>query len=213
MTTGQLIECLVGKVSALEGHETDGTPFNNLDIDQFKDKLEKLGYNREGYEEMYNGMTGKKMMAEIFIGPTYYLRLKHMVSDKMHARARGPRTVLTRHPPEGRSRDGGLRFGEMERDCNIAHGMTRFLKERMLDTADAYVTYVCGECGLFAQRMIRKDNKPYTTHQDIYWCPSCNNKTNVSKIRIPYAFKLLLQEMMAMNVAPRIRTKKNSYEE
>lgn len=101
----------------------------------------------------------------------------------------------------------------MERDCCIAHSMTRFLKERMLDTADAYITHVCGECGLFAQRTIRKDNKAYTTHQDIYMCPSCNNKTNISKIRIPYAFKLLIQEMMAMNIAPRIRTKKNSYEE
>ena len=109
---GQLIECLVGKVSALEGHETDGTPYNELDYDDIKDRLEKFGYERNGNEYLYNGMTGKKMRSMIFIGPTYYQRLKHMVSDKMHARARGPRTLLTRQPPEGRSREGGLRFGE-----------------------------------------------------------------------------------------------------
>ena len=99
----------------------------------------------------------------------------------------------------------------MERDSILSHGMARFLKERMLETADAYSTYVCSICGLFAQRMIRKDNKPYTTKKDIYYCPSCRNKTNVAKIRIPYAFKLLIQEMMSMNIAPRIRVKDNQF--
>jgi hypothetical protein len=211
MTIGQLIEVLVGKVSALKGHETDGTPFRELDIDSMRDELKSLGYDETGEEEMYNGMTGKKINMKIFIGPIYYMRLKHLVSDKIHARARGPRTLLTHQPPEGRSRDGGLRFGEMERDSMLAHGLSRFLKERLMETADAYETHICDSCGLFAQRMLRKDNKSYSTKKDIYWCPACKNKTNISKIRIPYAFKLLLQEMMSMNIAPRVRTIKNQF--
>ena len=118
---------------------------------------------------------------------------------------------IAHQAPEGRSRDGGLRFGEMERDCIIAHGMARFLKERLLETADIYSTYVCMQCGLFAQRLLKRDNKPYATKKDIYHCPSCNNKTRIAKVQIPYAFKLLLQEMMAMNVAPRLRIKRNKF--
>lgn len=212
MTVGQLIECLVGKVSAIRGHETDGTPFNKPNIEAYKDILESLGYERNGYEYLYNGMTGEKLMAQIFIGPTYYQRLKHMVSDKIHSRATGPRTVLTHQPPEGRSRDGGLRFGEMERDCIISHGLARFLKERLVETADVYVCYTCAECGLFAQRMLRRDNKEYSTANDTYWCPACKNKTNINKIKIPYAFKLLLQELMSMSIAPRIRVKNNAFD-
>lgn len=98
----------------------------------------------------------------------------------------------------------------MERDSILSHGMSRFLHERLLYTADVYSTYVCGSCGLFAQRMLRRDNKPYSTTQDLHWCPACNNKTDIVKVRIPYAFKLLLQEMMSMNVAPRMRFKKNT---
>jgi DNA-directed RNA polymerase II subunit RPB2 len=213
MTLGQFIEAITCKVSALEGHETDGTPFNDIDIDQMKDRLEKFGKDRNGYEYLYNGMTGRKIKSKIFICPTYYERLKHMVSDKLHSRSRGPRTLLTRQPPEGRSRDGGLRFGEMERDSIISHGLSRFLKERHMETSDAYETYVCATCGLFAQRMMRKDNKPYATQADIYFCPGCKNQTDVHKIRIPYAFKLLLQEMMSMNIAPRIRIKRNKFSE
>jgi len=211
MTIGQLIECLVGKVSTIMGQEADGTPFQKWDLEAVKDILEKLGYERNACEYLYNGMTGKKMSTMIFIGPTYYQRLKHMVNDKLHSRSQGPRTMLTRQAPEGRSRDGGLRFGEMERDCIISHGMARFLKERMLETADAYSCYVCQSCGLFAQRMIRRDNKPYATKKDIYHCPSCRNKNNIAKVRIPYAFKLLIQEMMSMNIAPRIRIKESKY--
>ena len=212
MTTGQLIECLVGKVAALEGNEIDGTALSKFDIYDIKERLKKLGYEENGIEIMYNGMIGKRMNVPIFIGPTYYQRLKHMVADKIHSRARGPQTILTRQPPEGRSRDGGLRFGEMERDCMIAHGLGRFLKERLLETADVYHAYVCGKCGLFAQRMLRKDNKPYQTKKDIYFCQACKNYTDIYKIRIPYAFKLLLQELLAMNICPRIHVKKNSYE-
>ena len=115
--------------------------------------------------------------------------------------------MLTHQPPEGRSKDGGLRFGEMERDSIISHGMSKFLKERLLDTSDAYSTYVCDVCGLFAQRRLKKENKMYPTETDAYFCNACKNQSRISKIIIPYAFKLLIQELMSMNIASRIRTK------
>lgn len=117
MTIGQLVEGLVGKMSAYEGHESDGTVFNEIDIEETKSRLEKFGVDKNGYEYMYNGFTGKKMRNKIFITPTYYQRLKHLVSDKMHSRARGPKTMLVRQAPEGRSKEGGLRFGKPFRRC------------------------------------------------------------------------------------------------
>ena len=120
MTIGQLLECLLGKVSCLKGCFSDATPFNDYDITEAMDILKKHGFNEQGYETLYCGMTGKKIKSKIFIGPTYYLRLKHLVQDKGYSRAKGPRQILTRQPPEGRARDGGLRFGEMERDCYSA---------------------------------------------------------------------------------------------
>jgi DNA-directed RNA polymerase II subunit RPB2 len=203
MTIGQLVECLIGKVAALNGHESDATPFNILDMESIKKELSKHGFNETGKEYLYNGMNGQKMSAMIFIGPTYYQRLKHMVDDKIHSRARGPRQQLTRQPPEGRTRDGGLRFGEMERDCVIAHGMSQFLKERMVEASDLYSIHVCDVCGFFAQQMLGSPG--------IYYCPKCDNTTDISKVNITYAFKLLVQELMSMNIAPRIRVKKDIY--
>ena len=117
MTIGQLLECVLGKVSALRGHYSDATPFNDYSIDDATHILKQYGFNEHGFEDLYCGMTGKKIRSKIFIGPTFYMRLKHLVQDKIHSRSKGPRQVLTRQPPEGRARDGGLRFGEMERDC------------------------------------------------------------------------------------------------
>lgn len=209
MTVAQLKECILGKVSALNGMDADGTPFNDsFDINEIENMLESLGYKRNGTEYLYNGMTGQKMKSMIFIGPTYYQRLKHLVEDKIHSRSRGPRTILTRQPSEGRTRDGGLRLGEMERDALLSHGIAMFINEKMLITSDAYTTYVCGICGLFCQRMYRGKSQKYITSNDIFYCNSCKNYTNIPKIRIPYAFKLLIQELMSMNIAPRIRTKK-----
>lgn len=196
MTVGHLIECLLGKVSACIGDEGDATPFTDVTVDDISSELMKCGFHPRGLDIMYNGHTGQKLAAQIFIGPTYYQRLKHMVDDKIHARARGPVQILTRQPVEGRSRDGGLRFGEMERDCMIAHGASSFLKERLFDVSDAYRVHVCELCGLLAIASISKG---------IYECKSCRNKTDIAQVHIPYAFKLLIQELMAMNIAPRLQ--------
>jgi hypothetical protein len=123
-----------------------------------------------------------------------------------NSRARGPITMLTHQPPEGRSKDGGLRCGEMERDSIISYGMSKFLKERFLNVSDAYSCYVCDVCGLFAQRVIKKENNSTPQSTDTYQCIACKNKTKISKVIIPYAFKLLIQELLSMNIAPRIRT-------
>lgn len=206
MTIGHLLECLMGKVGAIKGVEVDGTSFSEVDIEQIKDLLEKYGYERNTTEYLYNGMTGQKSRIPIFIGPTYYQRLRHLVMDKIHSRSRGRITMLTRQPPEGRSQDGGLRCGEMERDSIISHGMSKFLKERFLNVSDAYSCYVCDICGLFAQRIIKKEHKTIPQSTDTYCCVACKNKTKISKVIIPYAFKLLIQELLSMNIAPRIRT-------
>jgi DNA-directed RNA polymerase II subunit RPB2 len=208
-TVAQLLEALIGKVAAIDGYDADGTPFEDYDLSKVEKRLEELGYDPKGYEELYNGMTGEKLKAKIFFGPNFYQRLKHQVEDKAYSRARGPRTLLTRQPTEGRSRDGGLRLGEMERDALIAHGIAKFLHEKMMYNSDAYATYICDICGLFAQRAPRPGIKSEPSNTDIYYCPSCNNSSKISKIMIPYAFKLLLQELMAMSIAPRIRTKNN----
>lgn len=194
MTIGHLLECLLGKVAALSGEEGDATPFSEYSVDQISAKLAEFGYHARGLEVMHCGLTGHKLRAQIFIGPTYYQRLKHMVDDKIHARARGALQVMTRQPVEGRARDGGLRFGEMERDCIISHGSAAFLKERLMDVSDAYTCYVCNHCGILA-----------IAGKGIRECRACANHTDISKIQIPYAFKLLIQELMAMNIAPRIR--------
>mgnify|MGYP000476366140 CR=1 FL=1 len=212
MTIGQLKESLIGKVAALQGMDADGTAFEEYDLEAVKDELEKLGYNRNGYEEMYNGMTGEKLKVEIFIGPTYYQRLKHLVEDKIHSRARGPTTSLTRQAPEGRSRDGGLRMGEMERDALLAHGLAQFIKEKLMDNSDPYIVWTCDKCGLFAQRFDRNGNKSESSNRDIYFCQACNNHTDINKIKLPYAFKLCMQEMMAMCIAPRIKCFKSIYD-
>ncbi|ODV89378.1 hypothetical protein CANCADRAFT_32658 [Tortispora caseinolytica NRRL Y-17796] len=202
MTVAHLIECLLSKVSSLSGLEGDATPFTDVTVDAVSTLLREHGYQSRGFEVMYNGHTGKKLMAQVFFGPTYYQRLRHMVDDKIHARSRGPVQILTRQPVEGRSRDGGLRFGEMERDCMIAHGAAAFLKERLFDASDAFRVHVCGVCGLMTVIASLKKNQ--------FECRSCRNKTNIYQIHIPYAAKLLFQELMAMNIAPRMYTNRET---
>lgn len=148
MTIAHLIECLLSKVATLKGLEGDATPFTDVTVDSVSALLRAEGYHSRGFEIMYNGHTGKKLRAQVFFGPTYYQRLRHMVDDKIHARARGPVQIMTRQPVEGRARDGGLRFGEMERDCMIAHGAASFLKERLFEVSDAFRVHLCEICGL-----------------------------------------------------------------
>lgn len=200
MTVAHLIECLLSKVSSLSGLEGDASPFTDVTAEAVSKLLREHGYQSRGFEVMYNGHTGRKLMAQVFFGPTYYQRLRHMVDDKIHARARGPVQVLTRQPVEGRSRDGGLRFGEMERDCMIAHGAAGFLKERLMEASDAFRVHVCGICGLMSVIANLKKNQ--------FECRSCKNKTNIYQIHIPYAAKLLFQELMAMNISPRLYTER-----
>lgn len=209
MTNGQLFECVSQKYGAVKGTEVDGTPFNNINIESIMDDLEKEGYERHGFEYLYNGMTGKRTKVMIFIGPTYYQRSKHMVSHKIHARARGPNSVLARQPLEGRAREGGLRLGEMERDCLIAHGMSKFLKERMVDCSDLYTFHVCNKCGLIARR-VKQSKKNSEAGRDIFYCPPCKS-SQVSKVQTPYPLKLMIQECLSINVAPRIETEKSIY--
>ncbi|KAK5166784.1 DNA-dependent RNA polymerase II [Oleoguttula sp. CCFEE 6159] len=148
MTIAHLIECLLSKVGALRGQEGDATPFTEVTVSQVSSLLREHGFQSRGFEIMYNGHTGRKQVAQVFLGPTYYQRLRHMVDDKIHARARGPVQILTRQPVEGRARDGGLRFGEMERDCMISHGASAFLKERLFEVSDAFRVHICEICGL-----------------------------------------------------------------
>ncbi|KAK4543925.1 DNA-dependent RNA polymerase II [Oleoguttula mirabilis] len=198
MTIAHLIECLLSKVAALTGQEGDATPFTEVTITSISALLEQHGFQKRGFEVMYNGHTGKKLAAQVFLGPTYYQRLRHMVDDKIHARARGPLQILTRQPVEGRARDGGLRFGEMERDCMISHGASAFLKERLLDVSDAFRVHICEICGLMTPIAKLKEGQVE--------CRPCRNKTRIAQIIIPYAAKLLFQELAAMNVATRMFT-------
>ena len=156
---------------------------------------------------MYDGLTGEQMETSIFIGPVFYQRLKHMVNDKVHSRASGPMVNLTRQPMEGRSRAGGLRVGEMERDVLISHGATRFCKERLFDVSDKYSVHICKKCGMMATYNDGQRNNFYSKSDfTIYQCRTCDNKTDFSLVEMPYANKLLFQELQTINVVPRIIT-------
>jgi DNA-directed RNA polymerase II subunit RPB2 len=195
MTIAQLKETLLGKVLLELGLFGDGTSFGDFEISTIIDKLNDLGYESKGNELMYNALTGEQLTMNIFIGPAFYQRLKHMVNDKQHSRSIGPMVNLTRQPAEGRSRDGGLRFGEMERDCMISHGASRFTKGRIYDASDAFSVFVCNKCGMIAS---------FNNKEHIHYCNTCSNRNDFKYVELPYACKLMFQELITMNVAPRI---------
>lgn len=237
MTLGQLMECLMGQLCAVEGDIGDATAFNpDVSVEGIADALRKEGYDGMGSQTMYDGCTGEAFESAVFIGPVYYQRLKHMSADKCHSRSRGPKQALTHQPLEGRARDGGLRFGEMERvracarpararllalsrarvcahahaprgvpssqDCLISHGASDFLLDRLMLASDAFEACVCGKCGNLAlpavtDSIVRK-KKPY--------CRVCDSSSHCSNICIPFACKLLIQELQGMHVGVRLIT-------
>ena len=197
MTIGQLKETVLGKVLLELGLFGDGTSFGQFDVKEICDELIKVGYEAHGNELLCNGLTGEQHECSVFMGPVFYQRLKHMVNDKAHSRSIGPMVNLTRQPAEGRSRDGGLRFGEMEKDAMVSHGASRFTKERMYDVSDKYSVFTCNKCGLISS---------YNDKVNIHHCKTCDNRADFSYIEIPYSCKLLFQELNTMNIAPRFIT-------
>ncbi|OSX57976.1 hypothetical protein POSPLADRAFT_1185402 [Postia placenta MAD-698-R-SB12] len=189
MTVGKMIELLAGKAGVLAGKLQYGTAFGGSKVEDMSRILIDNGFSYAGKDMLTSGITGEPLEAYVYFGPIYYQKLKHMVMDKMHARARGPRATLTRQPTEGRSREGGLRLGEMERDCLIGYGATQLLLERLMISSDKFEVNACEECGLMGYNG---------------WCTYCKSSKKMAQLTIPYAAKLLFQELMAMNVVPRL---------
>ena len=193
MTIAHLLELICGKTGALSGRYIDGTPFEAEPEERIRQELASLGFIENGTETMYNGITGEKYTARIFIGNMYYLKLKHMVANKIHSRARGPIQLLTRQPTEGRAKEGGLRLGEMEKDTFVAHGASLLLKERF--DSDKTIVPVCENCGSIA---VHNESKKQS------YCPMCGDTIEVSNIEISYAFKLMLDEFKSLGIFPRL---------
>uniref|UniRef100_A0A914YXF3 DNA-directed RNA polymerase subunit beta n=1 Tax=Panagrolaimus superbus TaxID=310955 RepID=A0A914YXF3_9BILA len=188
MTVGKLMELLSSKTGAMSGRLVSSTAFAGEQVETISNEIMQHGFNFLGKDILCHGATGEAMTAYIYFGPLYYQKLKHMVLDKMHARGRGPKSALTRQPTEGRAREGGLRLGEMERDCLIAYGVSNLINERLMISSDQFMIEVCAKCGLMGYNG---------------YCDYCRSSEAVSNIAIPYACKLLFQELQSMNIVPR----------
>jgi DNA-directed RNA polymerase II subunit RPB2 len=205
MTVAHMIETLLGQVLVELGLFGDGTCFGEMSADHLVQALQQIGFESHGNQMLYDGHTGQQFTVSTFMGPVYYQRLKHMVNDKEHSRAIGPMVNLTRQPADGRSRDGGFRIGEMERDVFIAHGMPEFSMDRMFYCSDKYGVHVCRKCGMIAayndgDAGDQYSMKNYSTHE----CKTCQNTVEFGYVRLPYAAKLLFQELQAINITPRL---------
>lgn len=189
MTIGKMIELIGGKAGLYHGRLCDATAFGGDRVEDISEILIENGWNYSGKDVLTSGITGETLQAYIFMGPVYYQKLKHMVRDKMHARSKGKVMPLTRQPTEGRSNGGGLRLGEMERDCLLGHGSAYLVHERFMTSSDAYTTHVCRTCGLMCME---------------HWCQYCKSDQLIAKVRMPYACKLLFQELLTMSIYPKL---------
>jgi len=195
MTIGHLLEALGSKKASLKGEKTDGTPFEAESKEELEETLKEHGFKPTGKEVMYDGKTGERIEAKIFVGVIYYERLEHLVSKKIRARSTGPVQILTRQPTEGRSRKGGLKIGVMERDCLVTHGASMLLQERFMDESDESIQYVCTKCGSIAMEDQIKGEK---------YCEACGSN-DVERVKMSYTFKLLLNELKSMGIKPKIK--------
>ena len=190
MTVGKMLELVAGKAGVLRGTPEYGTAFGGSKVEEMGSELIKRGFSYDGKDYMTSGITGEAMPAYVFHGPIYYQKLKHMVQDKLHSRAQGPKTTLTRQPTEGRSRGGGLRLGEMERDCLIAYGASQLLLERLMLSSDRHECEICEACGQMGY---------------LGWCQYCKSGKGVTRMTMPYAAKLLVQELASMGIGVKLK--------
>jgi DNA-directed RNA polymerase beta subunit len=204
MTIGHMIEMIMGKGACMSGKIADGTPFRELMIDEAMEVLKKGGYRRDGFERMYSGETGKMLRDFVYVGVLSYQRLVHLVSRKIHSRARGPCTVLTRAPVEGRTRSGAFRLSELLNACLAAQGVSSIIVDRLMNCSDPHECYVCTTCGRVAEKPAMPDSKIISVLHATAYCRSCDSNDNIVSVKCPYSFKLMLDEFAAMHLQTKL---------